>query len=123
MENTAFDVVVVGGGLAGLACAIRCAEQGIGVAVLERGTDELYACNSRFANGFINVGSEYIHAPPERLRQVIDRQTYGFARAPLAETLSRNAAPAVRWLAGQGVRMVEIHGGSPIRRTVLAPPP
>lgn len=123
MKSTAFDVVVVGGGLAGLACAIRCAEQGITVAVLERGTDELYACNSRFANGFINVGSEYIHAPPGRLRQVIDRQTYGFARAPLAETLSRNAAPAVRWLASQGVRMVEIHGGSPIRRTVLAPPP
>ena len=117
------DVLVVGGGLAGMSCAIRGVEQGLDVVVLERGEEELYACNSRYANGFINIASEYIHSPPEKLRQVIDKQTYGFADPVLAQTLADHAGQAILWLRAQGVRMVEIHGGSPIRRTVLAPPP
>src|SRR3954449_7169264 len=83
-----FDLIVVGGGLAGMSCGIRGVEQGLKVAVLERGEEDLYACNSRFANGFINIASEYIHSPPEQLRKVIEKQTYGFAEAELAETLS-----------------------------------
>lgn len=122
MSSARFDVVVVGAGLAGLAAAIRCAEQGLRVAVLERGAEERYPCNSRIAMGFINCAFEHIRAEPGVLRRAIDAQTRGFADPGLADAFADNAGPAVRWLADQGVRIVEIYGDGPRRRAVLAPP-
>ncbi|MGD9895289.1 MAG: FAD-dependent oxidoreductase, partial [Dehalococcoidia bacterium] len=61
----AFDLAVVGGGLAGLTAANRCAEAGLSVAVLERGEAADYRCNSRFAMGFMTVARENLCSEPE----------------------------------------------------------
>ena len=42
-----WDVVVIGGGIGGLSAAVRATQLGLKAAVLERGTDAQYACNSR----------------------------------------------------------------------------
>ena len=116
-----FDVVVVGGGLAGLACANRCAEQGLKVALLERGADERYHCNSRFSMGFVNCAFDYILGDPASLRRAIDSQTRHFADAELAEVFANQGGNAVRWLQAQGVRLIK-GGWQGGQRVMLAPP-
>jgi len=120
-DQLSFDVVVVGGGLAGLACANRCAEQGLKVALLERGAAERYHCNSRFSMGFVNCAFEYILGDPANLRRAIDRQTRGFADPDLADAFASNGGAAVRWLETQGVRLIK-GGWQGGQRVMLAPP-
>lgn len=121
MSNLAFDVVVVGGGLAGLGCANRCVEQGLSVALLERGAEERYHCNSRFSMGFINCAFEYILGDPADLRKAIDRHTGEYAVPDLANAFATNAGAAVRWLEKQGVRLIK-GGWQGGQRVMLAPP-
>jgi fumarate reductase flavoprotein subunit len=116
------DLVVVGGGLAGLAAANRAAEQDLRVVVLEKGAEELYPCNSRYAMGFLNCAFQDIRGEPAVLRRAIDRLTAGFADASLATVFSESAGDAVRWLAAQGVRIIK-GGWEPGQRALLAPPP
>ncbi|MFM9970444.1 MAG: FAD-dependent oxidoreductase [Burkholderiales bacterium] len=119
-----FDVLVVGGGLAGLTAANRCAESGLKVAVLERGAEERYPCNSRIAGGFLNCGYRYnIRETPQVLRHAIEEQTRGFADTALAEVFSHHAGFAVDWLSAQGIRIVTVYVDGDKRRAVLAPPP
>lgn len=124
MPVSDFDVVVVGGGLAGLTAANRCAEAGLKVALLEKGAEERYPCNSRFAGGFLNCGYRYnIRETSEVLRRAIDEQTRGFADPALARVFSDHAGHAVDWLMQQGIRIVTVYVDGDKRRAVLAPPP
>ncbi len=122
MTAARFDVVVVGGGLAGLAAANRCAEEGLSVAVLERGVEELYPCNSRFAMGFVNCAFQHARGDPQVLRRAIEQSTRGFADPALADAFANNIGPALRWLREQGVRIIK-GGWDNGQRELLAPPP
>jgi fumarate reductase flavoprotein subunit len=118
------DVVIVGGGLAGLAAANRCAELGLRIVVLEQGSDEQYLCNSRYAAGFLNCGYRHdIREGPEALRQAIEAQTRGFADPVLADVFASQAGTAVQWLLRHGLRLVTVYVDGNKRRGVLAPPP
>lgn len=106
MGNRADDVVVIGGGLAGLVAAARAAELGQSVTLLERGTDEHYPCNSRWSGGVLHVGYTDIMSSPETLAEVITRSTDGGADAAQADAMARNAGRLIAWLTNHGATYV-----------------
>ena len=67
-----YDVVVVGGGLAGLSAANRAAELGLSALVLEQGDAVDYPCNSRFAGGIVHVAQKDMRADPADIKAAID---------------------------------------------------
>ena len=115
------DVAVVGAGVAGLTAANRAAQLGARVLVLEAGTDEHYACNSRIATGVLNVAHTDPHSDPALLRNAIAVDTEGHATPALAEALATTVGRVMGWLRQEGARMIKvpIHGTS---RWMLAPP-
>lgn len=117
----AVDVAVIGGGLAGLVAANRAAESGLTVAVIEKGADERYLCNTRLTGGFFHIALHDINSPPDRLRQILDRATRGEARRDMVDALADDAARALTWLKTQGMRFIKV-GPHGYQSTVFAPP-
>lgn len=107
------DVAIVGGGLAGLACAVRAAQGGLKVTLLERSPEALYPCNSRIATGVFHVAM----TPPSAAPEVLEAR----ARAALGEgagedlllALCRGAREAIGWL--------EQHAGARFARAAPEP--
>lgn len=121
MKFHTYDVVVIGGGLAGLTVANRCAEFGLCVAVLEAGMETRYFCNSRISSGAINVAFRDVNDDLKSMRQTIDVVTQNHADPVLADVLVNNVRPAVSWLSQHGVRTI-VGASMPGARTILAPP-
>jgi fumarate reductase flavoprotein subunit len=121
MNSARSDLVVIGGGLAGLTAAVKAAELGLRVVVLEAGTADRYLCNSRLAMGFFNVAFSDIWQGKTVLRQAIVAVTSGAADPDLAESLSENIGPALRWLRSRGVRII-VGNWRPGSHAMLAPP-
>jgi fumarate reductase flavoprotein subunit len=116
-----FDLIVVGGGLAGLTAAARAVELGLKPVVLEQGLDQRYPCNSRSSGGIFHVSYHDMKLGQERLTQVIRNATKGEARQDLIEAIAGNAGRAIDWLSGHGTKflkssMIEWH------RWTVAPP-
>lgn len=115
------DVLVVGGGLAGMSAAIRAAELGLKVRVFEQGTGQHYLCNSRYTGGLFHIGMDDMRSSPDDIVERLLRVTGGETRLPLARTLARNAHRAIAWLATQGVGLIRV-GPDGLRQNSLAPP-
>src|SRR5256885_17089241 len=115
------DVVIVGGGLAGLTAAIRCAELGLKPFVLEQGADEKYLCNSRITMGVFQVALHDMLGGAESLSAAIDDATRGYLAAPLRDKYAAEAGPALRWLFGHGIRTINA-GAATRNLATLAPP-
>ncbi|MEK7835503.1 MAG: FAD-dependent oxidoreductase, partial [Pseudomonadota bacterium] len=73
------DVVVVGGGIAGLTAANRSAQQGLKAVLLERGVDERYLCNTRYSGGVIHLAFRNVKDHPQELMEAINQATSGNA--------------------------------------------
>ena len=115
------DVCVVGAGLAGLAAALRAAEQGLQVVVLERSPDVDYLCNSRMTGGAFHVCLSDIQTAPAVLEDTINRVTRGAAHPLLARAVAMDARRAVKWLQTQGIRFIK--GGSEAHHNFVLSPP
>jgi fumarate reductase flavoprotein subunit len=115
------DLVVVGGGIAGLTAANRAAELGCRVLVVEKGEEERYLCNSRIATGVLNVAHTDPYSDPAVLRRAIEVDTEGHAAPALADLLASTAGRVMGWFKTEGARIIRvpIHGRS---RWMLAPP-
>lgn len=100
------DLLVIGGGMAGLAAGARAAELGLSVTVLERGRDARYPANARWSGGVYHVAYHDITASPEVLRGVIDRATAGAADKAQAEAFAANAGRLVAWMRDDGATYV-----------------
>ncbi|HTD89480.1 MAG TPA: FAD-dependent oxidoreductase [Burkholderiales bacterium] len=120
-SNELFDVVVVGGGIAGLSAANRAAQQGLKVAVLERGTDERYLCNSRYSGGVLHIAGHNAKDPAEKLMEVIKDATRGKADPQLSRALATTAGRAIDWLRSEGAKYIRV-GNIVWQQHVLAPP-
>ena len=116
-----YDVIVVGGGIAGLSAANRAAQQGLKVAVLERGADERYLCNSRYSGGVLHIACHNAKDPAEKLMEVIKDATSGKADPALTRSLATTAGRAIDWLRGEGAKYIRV-GNIVWQQHVLAPP-
>lgn len=115
-----FDIVVVGGGLAGCVAAARGTELGLSVAMLEAGTDERYLCNARFSGGVFHVAFNDVTLPVPTLRAAIDTATEGKADPAQADTIADNALRLVDWMKTQGAQFIRTQVAW--QNFILAPP-
>ena len=116
-----YDLVVIGGGIAGLVGGLRAAERGLRVVVLEKGTDPRYPCNARWSGGIFHIGYTDPKDPPETLRAAIARNTEGATDPALAAALIEHTSPTLDWLRGQGARFIRA-GLATWQNWMLAPP-
>lgn len=117
----AADVVIVGGGLAGSAAAIRAAELGLKPLVIEAGAEAAYLCNSRITMGVFQVALHDMLGGPESLRTAIDHATRNYVAPALRDRYAAEAGPALRWLLGHGIRTINA-GAATRSLATLAPP-
>ena len=114
-----YDVLVIGGGIAGLVAANRAAELGRRAVVLEKGTADRYLCASRYTGGTFHIGYTDVLAGEDKLLDVIETATRGFARKDVARAIARDSSRLVRWLQGEGIRFLNL---GHYHTFVLAPP-
>jgi tricarballylate dehydrogenase len=122
-----YDVVVVGGGVAGLSAAVAAAEKGARVAVLERSPEAETGGNTRYTEAFLRMKSldevadgfedalvdDFMGHPdpsivndaalPPRRQSALYRATHTIDPDYVA-TLAEKAPPTLRWMSGHGVR-------------------
>ncbi len=117
--DSSYEVLVIGGGIAGLVAANRAAELGKRTAVLERGTEGRYLCSTRYTGGTFHICLTDLMAGEDKLAQVIETATRGFARNDLAAAIAKDGLRLVRWLQGEGIKFVNL---GHYHTFVLAPP-
>lgn len=113
------QLVVVGGGLAGLATAARASELGLRVVLAEAGTGECYPCNSRFSGGILHAAYQDIRLPPAELMRRMEQS--GVCDRRQAQAIADDAARAFDWLRAHGAKVLHFPH---LKRGawVLAPP-
>ena len=120
-EPYTYDAVIVGAGIAGSVAAVRLAEQGLRVAVLEKGEHEKYPCNARMTGGAFHVAFRDVNDPESVLLDAMNARSRGFSRPELVDAMARDIGKAVRWLQTMGVRFIKV-GHEIHRQHTLAPP-
>ena len=118
------DVAVIGGGIAGMVAATRAAQLGKSVAVLEKGSEEQYFCNSRFTGGTFHLCATDVMTGADELLEIILNQTAGFARPALAKAVADDGGKVVRWLQSEGGKFIKATSTTIMsyKSWVLAPP-
>jgi fumarate reductase flavoprotein subunit len=103
------DMVIVGGGLAGLTAAVRAAQLGLRPLVLEQGDGADYPCNSRQSGGILHIGFHDPYRPAQELVDIIARLSGGEAKPDLAQALARTGARLIAWLQDQGGKFMRFN--------------
>jgi len=114
------NLIVMGGGIAGLTAAVRATQLGKRVVVLEKGLDTAYPCNSRFTGGAMHICYRDPTSDPAILRAAIENATVGTARPDLADAMAANAGRVLDFLRSQGAHFIK-GGAEEYKRWVLTP--
>ncbi|MET0567517.1 MAG: FAD-dependent oxidoreductase [Hyphomicrobiaceae bacterium] len=117
----ACDVIVVGGGIAGLVTAVRAAELGLSVTLLEKGREERYLCNARMSGGVFHLAFHDPKTFPDELLAAVNAASGGYADPVLTKVVAQRAGNLVEWLRGQGARFIRA-GNVAWQNYILAPP-
>lgn len=121
MTTTITDIVIIGGGIAGLVTANRAAQLGLKVTVLEQGSADKYLCNTRYTGGTFHLCLREITLAPDLLHKLILETTDGFVKDDLAHLLAHGGARLIEWLQAEGIRFMRA-SASEYHKWVLAPP-
>lgn len=116
-----YDLVIVGGGLAGMTAGVRALELGLRASVIEKGEGESYPCNSRQSGGILHIGFLDPYREQAELDAVIDERSGGDADKAQSSALAATGAQFIDWLQDKGTRFVrfnELEG----YRWCMAPP-
>ena len=115
------DLVIIGGGIAGLTPALRAPELNLKPLVREKGVPPDYPCNARFSGGIVNVAEKEMRAPKADILAKIDSLTGGMGTGGLGEIMAEDAEKALEWLRGNDAKFIK-GGVIELMRWVLAPP-
>jgi fumarate reductase flavoprotein subunit len=103
-----------------MTAALRAAELGLRVAVLEQEAEPHYPCNSRYSGGILHVSYQDPKLSPAELERAVAAAVGEAADPVLVAAVATDAGRAVDWLCEHGARF--IRGPIPWQRWVLAPP-
>ena len=115
------DVIIVGGGLAGLVAACRVSELGLKAIVLEQGADTSYLCNTRVTGGVVHFAAESLTEPADFLADKVVRITDWVRRPPFDRRSGERRAPCARLDLGAGSTISGASVPLPRHQWVLAP--
>src|SRR6266545_4073987 len=96
------DIVIMGGGLAGLVAANRALELGLSAIVLENSPYPFYLCDSRYSTGAIHLMGTSPKAEPDTIVERAMARTDGAASEAVARAFAETGSRAVDWLAQHG---------------------
>lgn len=99
------DVLVAGAGLAGFTAAVRAAEQGAKVALIDKSAGELGDGNVLMASGSLRAGGKSPKTNQQELYDFV--MSEGVAYPNLVKAWSVTCGRAVDWLIGAGVKVSE----------------
>ena len=116
------DVVVIGGGIAGMVAANRAAELGRRVVVLEKSSEEQYICNSRITYGTFHINFTSPEAAEDDLVRKVEAVTEGVARKDIVRSVAKQGRTLMKWLAAEGIELIDLgqyhtHVLSPVQRS------
>jgi fumarate reductase flavoprotein subunit len=109
MNNVSCDVLVVGAGMAGFCAAVRAAESGTDVVLIDKSDGALGDGNILMASGSLRAGGKSPKANPAELYEFV--MSEGIAYPDLVRSWSENCGRAVDWLVSCGVRLTETEPG------------
>jgi fumarate reductase flavoprotein subunit len=105
MNRVSSDVLVVGAGLAGFTSAVRAAEGGANVVLIDKSAGELGDGNVLMASGSLRAGGKSPRTSPEELYEFVNAE--GVAYPSLARAWAETCGRAVDWLIDAGVKIQE----------------
>ncbi len=96
-------VAVVGGGLAGLVAANRCAQLGLRTVLLEKGPGPDGDSNARISTGLFHLAWRPLDAPAGELEAAMIAVTDGEIDPGIAHAIAAGASDTLQWLIDEGV--------------------
>lgn len=120
-REQSWDLLIVGGGIAGLTAGVRAAELGLRPLILEQGDGLDYPNNSRQSGGIVHIGFHDPYREPAELEKIIARLTDGEAKPELARALSETGARLIGWLQQHGTTFMRFNPQEGYR-WCMAPP-
>jgi fumarate reductase flavoprotein subunit len=109
MSDAACDVLVVGAGLAGFTAAVRAAENGAGVLLIDKSTGEFGDGNVLMASGSLRAGGKSPRIDPAELYDFVMSEGVGYP--DLVKAWSETCGRAIDWLTKAGVGLEETGPG------------
>ena len=105
MTDSSIDVLVIGAGLAGFTAAVRAAQQGAKVLLIDKSTGELGDGNVLMASGSLRAGGKSPRSDAKELYDFVMAE--GIGSADLVNSWSQTCGRAIDWLEAVGVEIEE----------------